>query len=390
MTAADSYRSYDPYALGRQMATTLAENMREVEDNSKRNFQALALLNAAGRFTYNCGGNGFDWPVRYKNHTVEGNTGQNPRTYSQLNPFKHARLAYRGYQATDQIFRREVEANKTEAGIIKTFDGMIDSLRTSIDEVLGKQFYIDGNRTGNSLYWQGLETLFDCDSGGTGQSVNVSTGATRTANQADYVGFPTGTYAGLVTNLGNYGGDNESGMIWPDGIADAEYDFWSPLVVLWNSTAFSGATETFKDQGEEALRFGLIHAQRNSSMEGQITNIWLGRSLFQAFLNYQSSKEEIVVESSYSLKALGFRQVLNFDGVEVSWEAGVPSNTGYGINYNNVEVRSMFGDLLMPEGPEYDLDSQSWKAVVSSLSNLKFKSPRRFVKWCRHSDLAIA
>ena len=41
---------------------------------------------------------------------------------------------------------------------------------------------------------------------------------------------------------------------------------------------------------------------------------------------------------------------------------------------------SMDDSLFRPEGPEYDLRQQSYIAVVSTLSNLKFTSPRNFWK----------
>jgi hypothetical protein len=66
--------------------------------------------------------------------------------------------------------------------------------------------------------------------------------------------------------------------------------------------------------------------------------------------------------------------------VEVSWESGVPNGVGYGINYDNIELKSMDDSLLRSEGPEYDIHSQSFNAVVSTLSNLKFSSPRNFFK----------
>ncbi len=50
----------------------------------------------------------------------------------------------------------------------------------------------------------------------------------------------------LRMDLGNYGGDNESGETWPNGVADPEYDFWTPLIVIANSS--------HADQGDEALR----------------------------------------------------------------------------------------------------------------------------------------
>jgi hypothetical protein len=40
----------------------------------------------------------------------------------------------------------------------------------------------------------------------------------------------------------------------------------------------------------------------------------------------------------------------------------------------------MDSSLLRSEGPEYDIHSQSFNAVVSTLSNLKFSSPRNFFK----------
>jgi hypothetical protein len=97
-------------------------------------------------------------------------------------------------------------------------------------------------------------------------------------------------------------------------------------------------------------------------------------------LNLIDDKERIQISSEHSLRALGFKNVLNFDGIEVSWEAAVPAGVGYGVNYDCMELKSMDSSLLRSEGPEYDIHSQSFNAVVSTLSNLKFSSPRNFFK----------
>ena len=128
------------------------------------------------------------------------------------------------------------------------------------------------------------------------------------------------------------------------------------------------------------MRFSIIHAQRNSSKNGQITNVFLARDLYTSLLNLIDDKERIQISSEHNLRALGFKNVLNFDGVEVSWESGVPNGVGYGMNYDNIELKSMDDSLLRSEGPEYDIHSQSFNAVVSTLSNLKFSSPRNFFK----------
>ena len=202
----------------------------------------------------------------------------------------------------------------------------------------------------------------------------------RTRVVADIAAEGVNTYAGLKTKQGTYGGEQEASIAWPDGIADPEYDFWSPLIVDYTSTAFAGSAATWKVQAVEAMRFAIIHAQRNTSLNGQITNIMLSRDMYMDLLNLIDENERINITSEHTLRALGFKNTVNFDGVEVSWEVAVPQGVGYGLNYENMELKSMDDSLLRSEGPEYDIHSQSFNAVVSTLSNLKFSSPRNFFK----------
>lgn len=370
-----SYQGYSNTDWARSMATTLATHIRTVEESMMRNFQMGALLEAAGRINYNNGGRGFDWPVQYRLHNVEGNTGETERNFARRNLWKTASLPYRGYQATDAIYYKELKENQGEAAVVKVFNDFTGRLETSIKQAMGTEFYIDGTASGNEKKWHGFESMY-----GATQTVNITDGTARTANAADKVMYPNTTYAGLSTELGAANGENESGKVWPEGIADPEFDFWTPLIVNYTSSAFGDSTHTFAAQGDEAMRYAIIHSQRNTSMEGQVTNIWLARNLYMDLLNLQTSKEQINITSEHSLRALGFKNVLNFDGIEVSWEAGVPYGVGYGMNYNTVELKSMDDTLLRTEGPEYDIYTQAFNAVVSTLSNLKYASPRNTFK----------
>jgi hypothetical protein len=370
-----SYKGFNPVAFARTSSTTLAHHIREVEEAMSRNFAMGALLEGAGRINYNNSGEGFDWPVQFRLHNVEGNTGQTQRNFARRNLWKTANLEFRGYQATDSMYYREFLSNRGPEGIVKVFENFVSRLDTSLKQHLGIQYYIDGSASGNEQSWNGFESMFAVNG-----TVNITDGTQRSANAADKVGYPTDTYAGLVTTLGNYGGENESGQVWPEGIADPEYDFWSPLIVNYTSTAFNGTADTFAAQGDEAMRYAIIHAQRNSSMDGQVTNIFLARNLYMDLLNLLDNKEEVQVTNEWSLRAFGFKNVLGFDGLEVTWEAGVPTDVGYGMNYNGVELKSMDATLLRPEGPEYDIHSQAFNAVVSTLSNMKFSSPRNTFK----------
>ncbi|WP_339803452.1 phage major capsid protein [uncultured Marinobacter sp.] len=372
-----AYKGFNPVAFARTSATTLANHIREVEESMLRNFQLGALLESAGRVNYNNSGEGFDWPVQYRLHKVEGNTGETQRNFARRNLWKTASLEFRGYQTTDAMYYREFRSNKGPEGIVKVFDNFVQRLETSMTQAFGGEYYVDGSASGNEQSWHGLESMFVLNG-----TVNSTSGAQRSANAADIVGYPNDSYAALSTVLGNYGGENESGQYWPDGIADGEYDFWSPLVVNYTTTHadLPSSTNTWAGQGDEALRYAIINSQRNASKTGQITNILLARDLYMGLLNIIDDKERIAISNETSLRALGFKQTVNFDGIEVSWEAGIESGVGYGLNYDNIELKSMDESLLRSEGPEYDIHSQAFVAAVSTLSNLKFSSPRNFFK----------
>lgn len=374
-----TYQGYATQQWERLINTTLAEHREEMAENMMRNYQFGALLEANGRITYNHGGNGYDWPVQYKLPPATGNTGEQTRNFVRRNYYKVANLDWRGYEVTDSITRFEFLANRGDEGIVKIMDRMKGNLERGLKQHFGRQYYVDGNASGNEQSWHGFESMFGRTSNTT---INISTGATRTANQADIVCDPSDTYAGIATDLGTYGGEQESSVPWPHGIASSQYDFWSPLIVIFDSSAFSATDDTF-DKGHLAIRYGLTHAMRNmGGLDEQVTNVTLDRELYRVFKGNQDGKEEIVVDnaSQGSLRSLGFKNTFIFDGVELTYEVGVPNRVGYGFNINGIELASMDSELLQTES-EWDMRSQSYNCVVSTLSNLVFKTgPRNMFK----------
>lgn len=385
-----TYQGFSATDWARPLHTTLTKHITEVEENMLRNFQFGALLEANGRVMYNHGGRGIDWPVQFKLHEVEGNTGTTSRNFSQVNLWQTANLPYRGYQATDAMYYKEFRENMGPEGIVKVFNGLVSRLETSLKQHFGTQYYVDGNATGNEQSWHGFESMYGINS--SLETINVDGTGARAANQADFVANPSDTYAGLSTALGGISGEQESGVPWPHGVATSDYDFWSPLIITFDSSAFGATDDTF-DAGDEAMRYGIIHAQRNSSLDGQITQVMLDRELYRQFLDVIDDKEQIQIDSASqgSLRSLGFRNNVIFDGVEVTWEAGVPNRVGYGCNINGIELVSMDDSLLRAEGPEYDIDDQAFKVVVSTLSNLCFKSgPRNTFKLVEYDTVSAA
>lgn len=379
-----SFQGFDRFSWARSLHTTMPRLLREVEDAAKKNYMIMALLESRGRIMTGLGGEGIQWPVRYRLHKASGATGENSRSFAPVNLWKHAALDWRGYEVVDSIKRREMEKNKGEAAIIRVLDQFAERLRESLLQELAPQFYVNGEDSENERFWHGFMTLAQSN----GNTINVSDGTTRSANAADKVIVPEGNYASLDMTLGAYGGANTSGTPWPEGVADPQYDFWSPLIVQRDSTGFDTSSDTAGQILERAIRYGITHAQRNSTMDGQITNVFLDRSLYIDLKDHNDGRQTIEVKMAPgSLVELGFLNSYRFDGVEISYENAVPVGYGFGINIEAMELLALTDNLFEDEGgPQYDLNTQSMNAVVSTLSNIKYKSPRNFVVWKPNAD----
>jgi hypothetical protein len=372
-----SYQGYDVVLFDRHASSTLAKHLTELEDAHLRDYPLAAQLQSAGRILTNQSGRGMDWRVQYKRHTVTGNTGANRRNFTPKNLYKLAALADRGYMVTDSISSLEVLQNRGPEAIGNIFQGFVEKMVESLDQVLATQWFIDGSDPDNSDFWEGLLTMF-----GTNGTLNATNGTQRTANAADIVAYPSATYATLSTILGNYGGANEAGAIWPDGDSDPQYDFWSPIIAFGDSTnaVFPATTNTWAGQGDQILRYCITHSGKAGGKSSRPTTIVLARQMYNDLKNLVADKEEIQVTDQNSLRALGFRDVMVIDGAEVTYDNAIPAHNGFGMAYDNITVRSLYGELMHREGPVYDIDDQAHKAVVSVLGNIKFKSPRNFFR----------
>jgi hypothetical protein len=350
----------------RVVNTTIAKYVREVEVNVVRNRKLTALMESKGRIKFNVSGNQLDWKVQYKRAPMQGHADADTLTFSRRDRWKSAQLEWRGYAATDAMTKKERLMNKSVEAIVKIYDGIARNLMDDMEEQFCDELYIDGNASNNSKRIHGIESFL-------GDNGSTAAGDKRAA--------PSDSFAGLNTDLGNYGGTWTG--TWPDGTGDTHYDFWSPLLVNYTSTGFGGTTATWKDQAIKALRYGIIKSQKNKSKRGMLDMILLTSELYRQALDLIGDKERIVVERNAkdsALIKLGFSDVFNLDGVDITWEYGVPDNLGYGFNVDEMELQSLQPQLFVIEGPDFDLASQSYRFSIDFYGNLK-ANPRHFVKF---------
>ena len=345
--------------------TTTKNYIKGEEVNVLRNRKLLALLKSKSRISFNWGGDGMDWKLRYRRAPLLGYMDAETLTFPRRDRWKTAQLEYRGYAMTDSMTKGEKLKNKSVQQIVDLYATIAKSLLDDITDAFHEELYVDGNAAGNSRRIHGIESFL-------GGATPASTGFI--ANASD-------TYAGLSTVLGNYGGSWTGN--WPIGTGSAEYDFFSPLLVDYTDTAWSPSTDTWATTAVEAMRFAIIHTMKNKAKEGMLDLIMLDPELYRQWLELLDDKERIIVKGSTSnsnLVKLGFTDVQNFDGVDVTYEYGVPSAVGYGFNTSQMEVRSMQGQLFAPEGPDYDIAAKSWRYSIDYYGNAVF-NPRYFCRF---------
>lgn len=350
----------------RVVNTTIKKYIKEREDNVFRNRKLLALLKSKGRVTFNWSGIAMDWKVRYKRAKMHGFAlDGDTQEFSRKDRFKTATLDWRGYAAQDSQTKGERLQNRNTEAIINYFSEATKLLMDDVEDQFGEEFYKDGTLPANLKGIHGIETFM----GGA-------------LNSGDGYFIPSGSFAGLSCVPGYYGGtwSPPSGLTWPNGRGDTEYDFWAPIIVAYDDTYFGASSPGWNVNAVEAVRALLIKCQKSKSAKGgQIDVVMTDDEMYRLLLNQLDEKERIIVGNNSQLVKLGFKDVVNIDGTDVTWEYGIPGDVGYGFNCSEMELRSMQAQVFVPEGPDYDISSKSWRYSVDFFGNCVW-NPKYFGK----------
>jgi len=401
-----TYQSSSTTDTARSIATTLRKNLRMREPAMLRSRKLTALVERDGGVVSNVSGAGIEWNVQDRIHSIHPNDGTNRREFAAQNLYRVANLQFGGFDVQDAISRGELVANRGREAVIRVADTMVARLEESFMEHLALRFYESGDDTSFKVY--GIESFMDVrTTANVDQAFDWGTASTVPSNTVENNSYenpimvPDDVYAGLQTSLGYYGGAQESGG-WPQGVCSPQFDFWAPLVLNTNSTFFGSITSAtgWQDNAPDVVRFGLTHAGRNAA-KNQLNLVLMDRTLYLQFKNQMlASSERVNITSETGLRAFGFKDVFDFDGVEISHEYGIPTTTvnraaaadvtslsAYGFSTKNIEILSRFGGISepMPANGEYDKETQAYAYCLEALLQLKFASPRNFVKWSAYS-----
>lgn len=361
--------------IARLVATTLPNYITPALDNVVRNQKLLAWLQKKAKIKYNQKGRFPEWTVEYKYGRTRTRSPGDTITFDYNDRFKNCSLPWAQYYQSDNYTEEESMRNSGAEGIIKYYDELPERLVTGLQRDIGYELYNDANTSGQVNHLAGFETLF----GNTGSAI---TGA--------FVMTPSGNYAGLSKVLANYGGSNLDGKPWPIGRFTEDYDFFSPLILDVTSTLVKTASNYaftnlggWSNRAFEALRFAITHSQRNVPGKDAMM------SMFLMDLNYYAQLKNIVGayekintnrgESSEGLVSMGFRDILNIDGVDCTAEYGIPPSTVYGMNVAQVSLLCEKDKLFVSRGPTWDPHHNAY-LVLAQLFGQIFFNPRHAVK----------
>lgn len=340
--------------------TTTNDFLKDVEVNILRTRKLLALLQSKGRVSYKNGGILLDWKVQYKRAPLIGFADGDTVTFARRDRWKTAQLPWRGYQIPDMMSKMDRLKNSGTSQIVDMYATIVDNMMDDIEDQFGDQLYINGNAAGNSKLMHGIETF--------------TSGGTQVAGQPNAT--PTVTYANLSTVPGNYGGNWSA--VWPQGHGDAHYDFWSPILVDYTNTFWAGSgTQTWAKNCIDAIRFLLIKSRRSKSKKGMLDLVLLNDELYRQFLTAIDGRQRLVISRNEKegLFALGFQDVVNFDGCDVTSEYGVPDSSGYGFNTMQMELMSMQDKLFEATGPVWSDETSTYRFLIDFYGNARF-NPR--------------
>jgi hypothetical protein len=350
----------------RVVNSTIKKYIREREINVLRNRKLAAMLKKKGRISFNWSGTAMDWKIKYKRVRLTPFADGDTLEFSRKDRNKTATLDWRGYSATDSMTKGEFLQNRGTEAIVKLYSDIASDLLDDMEDAFGEEFYVNGYAAGNSKRIHGIESFMQANQ-------NVGNGAAT----------PTGSFAGLSCVPGAYGGQWNSGSLpgWPNGRGDAQYDFWSPIVVDYGDTLFS-STPSWEANCVEAISFAIIKSKKSKSAKGQLDMFLIDDEMYRLYISQMRQKERILVERSAEkspLIALGFNDVINQDGTDVTSEYGIPPCTGYGFNCDMMELRSQQAQLFVPEGPDQDIATKSWRFSVDMFGNVAW-NVKFFVK----------
>lgn len=332
----------------------------------------LAMLEKRGKITYNHSGDGFNW--RFQAIEEESNQYSDGETitFAGNDKFRKATLDWRRYIAASKMTDYQKELNKGNEAIIKLSGRIMKDLMKSMRDKFGGELYVDGHASGNDSRLCGIESFM-----GLG-----------TTAAGDIVGQPSDTYAGVSTAVGQYESTWSAlkttkpnatiATDWPDPQGRHGYQCWSPKIFNTSSTSWGTGSTAWEDNGPRVIRKAHHVTRMGNGKEGDVDAVVLASDWFTDYCNKQEAKQRVQIPVP-ELAEFGFQSIQQ-EGIAITKDYDCPASTGYGWNFDQMELMSLKSDLFDSVPPEFSIKDNAYLYLMRMYGNLKFESPQAFFK----------
>lgn len=328
----------------------------------------MAKLRAAGRLAFRKDGQQLEWRVRAVRRRMQPGQGSPANiSFQPTQTKKICRLPWRSYDLGEVVTKFERLATQGKSGWFKLATDVVDEMADDYNVHFGEKFYLDGNATATNRDIHGLESWF---------SVNSTL-----ANSP--VGDPNDTYAGHSTALGVTGSwTAETGGSWPTGVGHTNYHWFSPLVVDYNNTLFNGSAANWYYQWQEAFAYALTYQLILAKVQNPLCI--MSANLLQTAKRSLQSNQRFSTTADSTLTRLGHK-TLEYEGVEIACEYGVPEAVAYLLDFSKLNLWSMQDDII-GTSRDFDIETQESRFALDSYVQMWTESPKFQCKLSGVSD----
>jgi len=338
-------------------------------DNTIRNRLLLMLLAKNGRIKYNASSHKLYWDVKAGQRVIEAYGDDGVINFQRSDLHEQLNIDWRGYKMSDRMTEKQRLMLGDMTAIINRYSGIAEDMMDDLQDGFCGELFVDGYSSTNTNRLHGLESFFGFTDGST--------------DADDRIAFPADSYGGHNTNLGTRGGtwstnfgagnypNDAVATDWPDGNGTADYDWNTPKLINYSASTWGTGSTTWADNCERVLGQTTIWTTLTGGKKGRPTIYLLSGDLFYDYQNKMRAKYRISVPHREA-NDLGFTETLNQDGVMIQPDFDVPSQTGYGLNINQMVLESLDSVLFSSRGPEYDINTDGYLWLIGFFGNARY------------------
>ena len=355
--------------------TTSKKELYDAEDRTIRGRYMLAKMKKEGRIVMDGNGRSCTWQIEVFEKAIQSYGDGQTIDFTRTDRYRQMELDWRGYVVDDMMTKKEERMNRGVEALINRYSEVIPNLIKDMRNKFGTdELWLDGNAAGNEDRLHGIESFM---------------ATAQAAAAADKVADPGDTYGNLSTALNTFGGTWTSDLTtspnanaavdWPEGKGDSSYDATSPKLINWSSNNWGTNSTSWEDNCERAIRYGRTFSAMTGGKDGSPQAVLMSGGLYNDFLNKQQSVFRNIIPHK-DTDDLGFSgEYVNFEGAVLTPDFGISPNIGYGVNFQELELTSLFDRLFDVDGPDWDIKTQSHLFVVRMFGNMRF-NPKGFFK----------